>query len=221
VQGRKHRRGAGGGAVPIDLTFVTHVVGNSTSKSIPAGASIGDLCVIFDHGFGSSLPADVTPTDFTQLVTASGALSDGNDMRSKISAKVLVSGDPGSTVTGINGGTNDRYITMIFSPSAPISGFEINSPNEQFTTGNPTSQTIAASGETNLGILMLGDMYAGTAISPRTASGMEEQLGGATTQYSHYRIFNDGDTPVNQTYDMDDEGDGQSLLSCYLTLIPA
>ena len=50
---------------------------------------------------------------------------------------------------------------------------------------------------------------------------MSEIAGFAGNHFAHYRIIASGDTPDNNTYDMDDEGDRNTLQSGYLTFTTA
>lgn len=97
-------------------------VGTSTTTTtitIPATAAVGDIVVLFDRATNSGLgaPNAVTPAGWTQLTTLAVS-SSGGSFRSSILYKVLVAGDPGSTITGMNrlGAGGMTKMTTIFRP---------------------------------------------------------------------------------------------------------
>lgn len=190
------------------ITFLASGTGTDSSIEIPGSIAAGDICLIFDNAVDASTPTTVVPTDFTSLVNTFGGVS-----RHITSAKILTGGE--TAVTGMTGAGFKHWVAAVFRPSVTYSSLTANSSNDELTNGNPTSQTITASGETNVPILLYGQMYSDIAISPRTTSPtMDEIAGAATVHYAHYKIYNSG--PVNHSYDMDDEGALNVLQSGYL-----
>lgn len=201
-----------GTSVLSSFSLVGTSTGSDTSIEIN-GLSIasGDLAFIFNTADGSgSNPADDTPSGFTKLRTALL-----NTRRCSIFAKILDGTE--TTVTGLDGASGEEWILLVLRPDATLSSFVDNDTgNNQATSGNPSSQTITASGETPP-VVLYGVMHSSSAVNPRTTSPtMTEISGPSTNVYAHYYIYNDGDTPANHTYDKDDDGTN-FLQSGYLT----
>ena len=185
--------------------------GTDTSIEISAlSIASGDLCLLWNVADGGgSNPADVTPPDFNVLRTLNS-----NNRRAKIFYKILTGSE--TSVTGLNGNNSERWIVLVLRPDATITAVTDNdTSNNQATTGNPTSQTITASGE-SAPVVLYGHMYASGTVSPRSTSPAMTELTSGATHYSHYYLYNSGDTPADHTYDMDDEGTN-FISSGYLT----
>lgn len=192
--------------------------GTGTSITIPAVARVGDVCLVFNKAEGpaSTTPADVTPSGFTKLATDAVTSGSQPNVRGSVFCKILVDGDPGSSVTGLDGATEEEWIVIVLYGNKRPAGFATNSINEDGRTGNPGVQTISASGETNLPAVAFALYAANNAVNPRTSSvTMNEEQGNSTDLYAKFLIYNDGDTPANTTVDMDDEG-SNVLLSGYI-----
>lgn len=137
-----------------DTDFQIYVVSQTSSTAstiaVPSGAQAGDVAVLFDYGTNASttIPTSVTPTGFTLISDAS--ISSTSSGRSVISYKVLVSGDLGGTITGINATTNEK-ILFIFRPNQPVItsnslSITLSTPGSQaVSSGNPSNQTISMS----------------------------------------------------------------------------
>lgn len=189
------------------FTFVASGSGSDPSIELPGTPTAGDLCVIWSFYQWADTLAGGTPADFTRLGNNIGV----SGHFSEIAAKILVGGE--TTVTGYNADIDESWIAATFHPSSPITGFAWNSPNEQGTTGNPSAQTITAATPP---IILLGAMGSSGTINPRTTDPTMDELTSGSDHFGHYFIYNPGDTPVNHSYDMDDEG-SNLLQSGYLT----
>ncbi|MCC2099440.1 MAG: DUF1566 domain-containing protein, partial [Hyphomicrobiales bacterium] len=198
----------GGTSSPLTtLNFVTSSTGTGTTITIPGGTSNGDLAIIWNYVRGTV--EDTVPEGFSEI------LNDiiGGD-RAKVSAKILDGSE--TTVTGLDatsGANFESWVVAIFRPDASISGFAINSVNGEATDSNPSPQTISASGASTLPVILIGQMGASAAIDPRSTL-LTEISSTDTRHYVHW--FNYASAPVNQNYDMDDEG-RNVIQSGYLT----
>jgi hypothetical protein len=201
------------------LTFIGSAIGSDTSIEIPSFAA-GDVCVIWNYvgnAMGQPTPPSVTPSGFT-LLDYQGSGSVGAAM----SAKILTGSE--TSVTGMdrsNLSGDVSWIAAIFQPSAPLASLTANLFAGNGTSGDPSISDIAAAGATPP-ILVLGQMSALGAISPRTTSPtMNEIQGAGTYHFGHYLIYNAANVPANQSYDMDDEGLRNILQAGYLSFTPA
>ena len=194
--------------------------GSGTSITIPSVARVGDFCLIFNLAEGTSgnTPAANTPSGFTVLKEDSNTSGSNNVLRGGVYGKILVDGDPGSVLTGLDGNVKEEWIVLVFYGNKTPAGFTDNSGGEQATTGNPAQQTISASGETNKPIIAYAFYGATGAVDPRTSSEtMTEFQGNSTDLYAKVLIYNDGGaSPANINVDMDDEGNSNCLISGYV-----
>lgn len=111
----------------------------SSTVTIPATAQAGDLAVYFD--------TNETNTTFSQPTGFTLVDSNINLRRSLIAYKVLVSGDPGSNITGSTaGGSNDGKIVLIFRPNGTINTVTVNDLATIATISAAGSQTINVNG---------------------------------------------------------------------------
>lgn len=195
-------------SVPRSFSFVAAGGGTTSTITIPTFA-VGDLCVVWNW-YRNAYSSGGVPSGFTGL--QDNQVSGGGI----ISAKILVGGE--TTVTGLAGSAEQRWIAATFRPTVAISGFAWNDPAGASADTNPAVQTINAAGATPP-VILLGQMAAGSAVSPRTMSPALDELNNhaQTNHFAHYKIYNPGDTPADHTYDMDDEGNQNLLQSGYLT----
>ena len=123
----------GSGVVASD----TGSVSLAATITISANTQVGDIAVLFDT---STNTTDVTPSGWTSI---NGATTTG--IRTNISYKVLTSGDPGSTITGMAGTTRKTMVVFrAVGNTAPT--VSLSTPSSQATTAAPTGQTITAGG---------------------------------------------------------------------------
>lgn len=194
------------------FTFVGSVSAAGPSIDISGtGRAAGDFGVMLDYArHGSSAPAAVTPSGHTQAATVTDNTANSRS-RASITYKVLTGSE--ASLTGIWGGSQNRKIYLVFRPSIAISTVIYTAGGAEATAGNPTGQTIDPSAETTA-VILVGEMGSSGAISPRTTSPtMDEVAGSDTLHYGHYLISNN--SPASQSYDMDDEGNDNAMISGY------
>lgn len=157
--------GFGGGNVEAtNITFVDSAVSNAPTITIPGSSQAGDLAVLIDFTINitSSNVTDVVPTGWTGLVTAADN-SGSTRNRTRASYKVLVAGDPGSSVTGMNDSTENK-VMLVFraaaSPAVTPAGWVCDNTQG----GGTSSQSLLASGG-NAPLVVIGasGIDAGTA----------------------------------------------------------
>jgi hypothetical protein len=148
--------------------------------------------------------------------------SGGGTSPNQITQAVFASVLPSSGITTITNLANTtttahRTIALLFRPSSPITSITWTNTGAQYTTGDPSSQTVSVSGQAQTAVAMA--IYNSTGVvSPRTSSiSMQEIVHSATTTfYVKYKLYTEGEARTNFTVDMDDEGAGNQLLSFYV-----
>jgi len=190
------------------LAFVDSATSTASTITIPAGASIGDVAVLFDYAYrGGSPPTLVTPTDWTSI-----GEDNQTTARINMSYKILGTGEPGSSITGMNGATSNNKVMFVFSGS--ISSITPGGVNVEATSGNPASQSCtAASGTAPLVVCACcGTTGGGMDFTTESPALTSKVLGGFLR--AGYIIYNS--SQANHTFDMADEGSRNVLGSFYL-----
>lgn len=219
--------GSSGGGVGgnLSLTFV----GFSTSMGangpivIPAAAIAGDYAILFDTAenlSGSSIAA-VVPLGWTSIAN-DFAVGGGRSLRMMVSHRILAAPGGGS-ITGMNDSAETKLL-LVFRPSSSISSIIPSAWNTQITSGNPSSQTVTASGVATPLIVFAwasvghpGEtLPAFTTETPAmtnlTSGDSPTQLGPETRL--GYTMYNT--SPANQSIDVGDGGDVTGLQSGYV-----
>lgn len=148
--------------------------------TIPASAKPGDVAVLIDaaadlggaFGDNAVLPTYVLPSGWT-LIDNQSTAEDLAAIRSVISYRILLAGDEGTTITGMDisaAGGGSRKVMLVFRADGMVSGVTVGPVNSEGTTGNPTSQTVSASGVSEPVVVVAAYRSAGGALSSLTFS---------------------------------------------------
>ena len=203
------------GAVARTIEFVASASSTSSTIVIPASAEVGDVAALFDFARASSgTPTDVIPTDWTGLVTDTDVAAGAGRLR--CSYKVLVGGDPGATVTGMNSDAEDK-VMLVFRPSFVIVSVTPSTWLAFVEASNPPSQNVSASGQVTP-LIVLGCSVADVSTAAFNASTLPAFDGTAANSNSDmlagYKIYNSG--PANHVVDTDGGPNKNGLASGYL-----
>lgn len=188
------------GASIVNFAFVTSATTSTATIVIPATAAIGDVAILLDRAQASTAaaPAAVTPVGFTQQNTAANATTTG--LRISSTYKVLVSGDPGATITGMTGTASQTKVILIFRPSAPITNVIVGGGRIQALAVAGVTQTLALAGEYQYqgGFLAIAQWGGTGAITARGFTGitMTEVAGATTSHYAKYAVINPTDADL-------------------------
>lgn len=211
---------AGAGSV-TSMTFVTFATSTTNTITIPASANLGDYAILFDaaNGYGASVAA-VTPSGWTAIVgTGSDSFIAGspNSLRQMASHRVLPAGAGGTIVTGITS-VAEAKVMLIFRPSSGITSLTPSTWNREATSGNPSAQTVTASGvATPLIVFAVGGRTGTTptAFTTETPS-MTNITVGATGRSMRigYTVYNT--SPADQSIDVGDPSGDNVFQSGYV-----
>lgn len=128
------------------VTHVATATSSSGSITIPSSAQAGDLAVLFDESanlYRLGTVSNVVPTGFTLLKY----LSPNSAVKYNASYKILVSGDPGSSITGMNDTYDSKVLFVFRLASGAITTVTVAYNDGYTTTGNPTDMTAPAGTE--------------------------------------------------------------------------
>lgn len=200
--------GIGGitGAGARRIAFRASATAGSTVTTIviPSGAVVGDLGVLVEYGRIGPPPSAI-PSGWTAIYnTALG------NMRVALSWKKLTSGDPGATITGLNGVTGSGKVMFVFDVSSfsTVTG----AATANATEDNPTLETVPGAGKAVPHIII--GMSASTSAGFNASTGTFDATVTGGRVVAGYKIV-DG-VPANFDVDMDDGGVGNAVLGAYI-----
>lgn len=193
----------------------------TNNLTIPSSSQSGDIAVIVDN-INSSTNISA-PSGWTLI--SSNSAGDTN-LTAATYYKVLVGGDPGSTVASPNTSTTDHFMACaIFRPStnSEIASAILNDVDGQATTGDPSADTVTMSGSSPplIGFIAFfqrgGNANNMNITSEPAADGYVEVLKSTLIKIRlYYKIYNVGNTPVDMSGDIADSG-AQGIISWYFT----
>lgn len=189
---------------PTALSFVASASSSTSAIILPASAAAGDIAALFDGAVGTTIPIDVIPSGWGPITGANGS---GNSTRFRITDKVLIGGEAGSRVVGMNGANSNDKIVLVFRPTGVISNTTSSTWNAVTTLSNPPPQFVNASGQATP-LIVLGASFAWDGIGAFNGSTVPFFSGTAASPsgvlLAGYTIYNSA--PQNTTADMDDTG---------------
>lgn len=210
---------AGGGASALSFSLVGYSTSTSTTISMPSGTVIGDWAILFDACVlnESGVPS-ATPSGWASI--ANTELSGAYSYRMSVSHKVLTST---STITGMSSpgsAVSDEKavkILFVFRPTTSIVTTTASTWNAELTTGNPSAQTVTASGVQAPLIVFGFAAYEGSSAPAFTtatpAMTYVTKSAAALSIRVGYTVYNT--SPANQSLDIADTGT-QGLQSGYV-----
>lgn len=194
--------------VPKTLAYTSlYATSTASTITIPATAQAGDLAVLYDLARNIiGTPTLVTPSGWTTLSDLTGGTG-----AAVLSYKILVAGDPGGTVTGMDGTSADAKSLVVFRATPTLAGVAVQDLGEEYTTGNPGAQTKAA--VTAYPYVVYGGC-GGLSALPTWASAWYSNTGSMGYQRYAWQIFNA--SGESRSVDCNDSGTGTFLQSCVL-----
>jgi hypothetical protein len=203
---------------------------DSATITGPADIIAGDLLVLSDVSMRvSSNPTTVVPSDFDIEQNAVADVGFGMRLRHILSSKIATGAEASASLTGMGHNAKSK-ILFVFRPDNPITSKTGASGGGVVSTGNPSSQNVAAASGTPPLVVIGGyacisePFVEAGIIDPRTfspAKTAEVQIqysdGAEEVEIDHwlaYRIYNTG--PADTSIDMDDEDEGNSLVSRHI-----
>jgi hypothetical protein len=196
------------------ITYVGMAESGSANITIPATAQTGDIAALYDLAISGSLPALVTPSGWANRVNTTSGVA----VRLAVSTKILESGDAGASITGMDGSSLDTKMMLVFRPNILIGTATYSTFTGEATTGDASSQSIAASGQSAPVLVIAG---CGTNSGPvfSTASpAFDAEVTATVNLRMGYKIYNAGSTPASHTIDMASLGSRNSLWGGYIAL---
>lgn len=187
------------------FTFIGSCVSDESSTlnfgSLSAGSiTAGDLAIYIDVALDGSSMTAVTPSGFTNFLSAA---ANDDERRLMVSAK-KASGSEGS-ITGMNSGVTQytRKMGLVFRPDIEFTTITSSTPTSEITNGNPSSQIIDPSGESDPVVLIgIANAYNGSGAFSTASPAFDAQIVSSSQLRAGYKIYNS--SPASHTIDMND-----------------
>ncbi len=190
---------------------------DSSTLTLPASIQAGDLIVFSDRAVNTSgIPTTAVPSNFTSIDNISLT-----NARAILSYKLATGGEGGTSITGMSGTSTSSKLCYVFRGNKPATTITVSTPNSQITDGNPTAQSVNASGGVAPLVIIGAYSVWSAQINPRTftvagSPAKDGEITDATDHYLAYKIYNS--SPQNASIDMDDEEDRNALQSCWIEM---
>lgn len=123
------------------LEFIYLFPSLGSTFKIPSVAQVGDLCVVVQYSYNDvseDFPTKVIPTGFTEISDA--PFDAGNEFRVVSMYKAIASGDINTTVTGMDGEGDTKFV-FIFRPETTAT-YSFGSVNTAGDQGDISAQTV-------------------------------------------------------------------------------
>jgi len=209
--------GSGSGATPLTLSLVgTGSSGTTATVSLPGGVAAGDLAIYMQYAGGSGGPVLGVPSGYTQMVEQLGG-----DAGGQAGYKVLTGGET-EIATGTTASPNDiGTVCVVYRPSRAIVSIDYGTWNKQFTSGNPSEQTVDPSAFDGPAIILglAGGVSVGSfGFSVATPAFDATLTADGSNVYSVYGYKLYDENPQSHAIDMGDQGPYNILAAGYLVV---
>lgn len=213
----------GGAAAAGRLTTITQVLSATsvaTTITAPSGIQAGDLIVMYDYAFGIyGVPGDVPPSGFTVISN----LTDGSNNRAIAAYKLADGTEGGTSITGMTGSSPSAKAIYVFRGNIRAKTATVGDVGATQTSGNNAAQVVNVAAVLPP-LIVLAFYGSNGSIDPRTFSpakdgeieSFNDGTYGDAECWIAFKIYNL--SPADTTVDIDDEGDENTLQSCYIQL---
>lgn len=196
------------------LSYVGTADSSASTITIPATSQTGDIAILYDLAVSGSIPTLVTPSGWTNRLNTTGST-----FRLAVCSKILEAGEPGASITGMNGATVNNKMMMVFRPNIPIGTATFSTFTGETGPADPASQSILASGQPAPVLVIAGcGASAGPSFSTASPAFDADVAASSPPLRMGYKIYNAGSTPADHTIDMADLGARNSLWGGYITV---
>ncbi|SFU21020.1 hypothetical protein [Mesorhizobium sp. YR577] len=220
ITGAEERALAGKPTGPISFsdflalfTSVAVVGSNAATITIPADSQAGDLAVMYDFAVGTlSAPPTVTPPGWT-AVTNNG----NGDTRGITSYRILTGGDPGDTITGMNGDDINRKVMRVLRGRQPVTTATSGGWDGNITVvaNSPGNISVPASGGSTP-LVVLGFAASRGTVNTFSSSPAFDSANAASATRTGYKSYKG--TASNHTVSMTQAGDRNGLAAGYFQI---
>lgn len=201
-----------GGGVLSSVSVFDHATSETTTVAYPAGIRGGDVALLMDDSVSFfSTPASVTPGGFTLI----NSLTGGSSAPERVNFwRRVLTGSESGLITGMGADFDNisvDKVLLIIRGNVAISAVTALSPwKGQITSGDPTAQTVPASGQTTpLIIVAMGSSDVVPTFTTASPA-FDAEITVGLTRFGH-KSYNS--SPANLTVDIGVNGGVQNALS--------
>lgn len=203
------------GAKVSSMSYLTKATSQAATITIPATAQAGDFAVFFDwNSIASGTPASVVPAGWNSVSNISSTL-----YRSIISWRIIQTGDPGTSITGMAANAEVWKTILVWRGDVPVTSVTPSTFLGEIGDGiNPALQSIAAAGQPAPVITVAESANSvNNTATFNVGSFTGTQQGPTVQQLIGYRLMNSA--PVTHSVDKpQDDNQGNSLQSGYFVI---
>jgi len=183
---------------------------SGSTIDIQSNAQVGDLAILADMATGSS--SAVVPSGWTSLGGTTGTGDGGIAIRLQCSYRILTAGQPGSTITGLNGATRNRKIMAIVRTVLPIAGLTASGWTHDVGGGAQSNKVLGGSLTPN-GIIVGFALSQGNVSLNLSGGGTRTLEASNNTSATRALVlgYTKNDTPANATLSTSDGGDANGF----------
>lgn len=194
----------------VTAAFQNSSSSTTTSVTTPSTIQPGDALFLFDRASnGSGTPSSVTDTDW-DLLTTLGV----SPHRYSIYGKIANESDVSASVAGSTGDTTNHHAVLVVRGERPFQMMNTFSPVSVGPVSTDPAAVVVVD-ETSLRVrLHLALFSSSGAISPRTVSpAATGEISPTSAFYASYTLKDAGAALADTSYNMDDEGTGNTILA--------
>lgn len=202
------------------ISFHNSSTNAADTVSMPGGIAAGDLAVLFDLAVQSgSIPADVTPSDFTVIGSSQSSLSGGIGVRWNMFYKVLTGSE--TTISGMSDGILLGKTIMVFRVTGGGAWGSPGSVGQEVDDyggagASPKTVTVGAAPLVVVAAILGGDS-GDLDMSPAADAEQNLDVSGNGYLSSGYKIHNTA--PSNNDVTSLDTGTMLAIGACYFPLV--
>lgn len=194
------------------LTPVAVVGSNTSTITIPASAQAGDLAVMYDFALGTIFaPASAVPSGWTSPIDEPASL-----MRGAVSYRILTSGNPGSTIAGMNGAGRNRKIMRVLRGGSPVTSVTAGDWTQDLSPGGVGPLTVTAAPAATP-LIVIAFAASENDVDSFASSPAFDTVNGVSVTRSGYKNYASG-TASNHTINSADRGDSNGLSAGYFQI---
>ena len=198
-------------SVAQGLTYVSSATSTGSTIVIPSDAAIGDLAILWDAAENDPFsPSAVIPSGWTGMNNIA-SYTTAIIARTLTNRKNLVSGDPGATITGMNGNVSNRKLMVVLRPNIGIGSTATLNVAEEAIDTAPTDQVKSTQ---TTPYVVIGGSYCDVA--PAFSAAWYDQQFTNNNLLAGFKIFNSD--PASITINLSTYGTDNTLVSCSVTV---
>ncbi|WP_461521449.1 hypothetical protein [Porticoccus sp.] len=200
----------------LSMSYRAQAKSVNSNITIPATAQTGDFAVLFDWSVvASGSPASVVPSGWNAVSNVVSTL-----YRAIISWRIIQSGDPGLTITGMTLAAEGLKQMIVWQGNLPVTSVVASTFEGEIGAGiNPAAQTIAAFGQVAPVLSVAHSVNSDSSTATFNVGTFTQTVSSTNTrQLVGYRLMNNAPLTSSVDKPADHSTKGNCLQSGYFVL---